>query len=299
MSITRYKRTWMNANRSFDDYADVRAMFDRLTVLDKDGSEFARQRDRIVERTLPVADHVARRFRGRGQEHDDLYQVACVGLMNAVIRFDPENGADFLAFAVPTIMGEVRRHFRDRGWALKVPRRLKEMHSQLGRAREELTNRNGRAPTPSELAEHLQIDREAVVEAMIAGSNYGTLSTDSPIDGEDGDSMTGVTLGFLDSGLDKVIDVETIRPLITALPERERAVLMLRFFGEMTQTQIAHQLGISQMHVSRLLTRTLEKLRSQADAADDDCEPITFVRPLRSTKKVRPLVPDPAATVAS
>ncbi|MBB3750801.1 RNA polymerase sigma-B factor [Mycolicibacterium sp. BK634] len=255
----------MSTTEPSNDYADVGDMFRRLETFEKGTAAFDRQREAIVERTLPLADHVARRFKGRGEDYDDLYQVACVGLINAVNRFDITAGTEFLHFAVPTIMGEVRRHFRDRGWALKVPRGLKDMQSQLARAREELSQRSGRAPTPSELADHLHTDRETVVEAIIAGRNYGTVSTDAHIEGHDGrPTMLGDTLGFLDSGLNKVVDVETVRPLIEALPERERTVLTLRFFNEMSQTQIGQQLGISQMHVSRLLARTLELLRNQA-----------------------------------
>lgn len=273
-----------------DEYADVGDMFRRLRTLDEGSGEFVRQREAIIARMLPVAYHVARRFRGRGEEYDDLFQAASVGLVNAVNRFDPDRGAEFLPFAVPTIMGEVRRHFRDRGWALKVPRRLKELQGQLIQARSELSQRTGRAPTPSELAQHLDIDRETVVDALIAGSNYSTLSTDAPVGGDDdGGATLSRSLGCLDAGLDKVVDVETVRPLIAALPPRERTVLMMRFFGDKTQTQIADHLGISQMHVSRLLNRTLETLRSQA-------APETEGRPARPTPTLSgPLLPRSAS----
>ncbi len=259
---------------STNEYADVGDMFQRLKTLDADGSEYVRQREVIIERMLPVAKHVAQRFRNRGEEFDDLFQAASVGLVNAVNRYDPDRGTEFLPFAVPTIMGEVRRHFRDHGWALKVPRRLKEMQTQLVQARSELTQRTGRTPTPSELAQFLEIDRETVVDALIAGTNYSTVSTDAPASGDDGATLSS-TLGSLDTGLAKVVDVETVRPLIEALPERERTVLMLRFFGDKTQTQIADHLGISQMHVSRLLNRTLATLRSQAVPAANDSAPST------------------------
>ncbi|WP_431232054.1 SigB/SigF/SigG family RNA polymerase sigma factor [Mycolicibacterium psychrotolerans] len=261
----------MTAVTKSDEYADVYHMFRHLQSLDVSGTAYKRQHEMIIERTLPLAEHVAQRFRGRGQEHDDLFQAASLGLVNAVKRFNPELGTPFVAFAVPTIMGEVRRHFRDHGWALKVPRRIKELQPQLVQARSELAQRSGRAPTPTELARHLDIDRETVVDATIASSNYSTLSTDAPVGGQDGDGATlSAGLGLLDVGLDKVVDVETVRPLIAALPERERDVLMLRFFGDMTQSQIAEHLGISQMHVSRLLTRTLQSLRNQALYIDGD-----------------------------
>ncbi|MDT5067511.1 MAG: polymerase sigma-B factor, partial [Mycobacterium sp.] len=139
-----------------------------------DSPEVIRQRDAIVERCLPLADHIARRFDGRGEPRDDLVQVARVGLVNAVIRFDVDAGSDFVSFAVPTIMGEVRRHFRDNSWSVKVPRRLKELHLRLGAATAELSQRLGRAPTPSELAAELEMDRDEVVEGLIAGSSYNT-----------------------------------------------------------------------------------------------------------------------------
>lgn len=254
----------MGTDQRSNEYADVDHMFGRLSTLGESTTAFRRQRAAIIERTLPLAEHVARRFSGRGEDFEDLYQVACVGLVNAVNRFDRGKGTEFVSFAVPTIMGEVRRYFRDHGWALKVPRGLKDMQTQLRRAREELSHRSGRAPTPSELAEHMQIARETVVEAMIASSNYRAMSTDAPIDTHDGPVLPGLSLGCLDAGLSKVVDVETVRPLIEALPERERTILMLRFFGEMSQTQIGQHLGISQMHVSRLLIKTLDLLRSQA-----------------------------------
>lgn len=187
-----------------------------------------------------------------------------MGLMNAVKRFDPDSGSGFLAFAVPTIMGEVRRYFRDCGWAVKVPRRLKDLNGQLARARAELSQQIGRAPTASEVAAHLNIDREEVVQATIAGNNYSTVSTDTTA-GPDGEFLAlRDTLGEPDARLDAVVDVETIRPLLERLPAREQAVLRLRFFDDLTQTQIAERLGYSQMHVSRLLAKALSTLRSQA-----------------------------------
>ncbi|MDT5322946.1 MAG: polymerase sigma-B factor, partial [Mycobacterium sp.] len=144
-------------------------MFRELRELDDDAPEVTRQRDAIVERCLPLADHIARRFDGRGEPRDDLVQVARVGLVNAVIRFDVDAGSDFVSFAVPTIMGEVRRHFRDNSWSVKVPRRLKELHLRLGAATADLSQRLGRAPTPSELATELEMDRDEVVEGLIAG----------------------------------------------------------------------------------------------------------------------------------
>ena len=162
------------------------------------------------------------------------------------------------------MMGEVRRHFRDHGWSVKVPRRLKDLSLQLTRARAELSQQLGRAPTAGEIASHLDLDRQEVVEAIIASSGYSTSSSDAPL-AKDGDERRRVshTFGGADANLDKVLEVETVRPLIAALPQRERTVLKLRFFENMTQTQIAQRLGISQMHVSRLLARALATLRQQ------------------------------------
>ncbi|KZS64864.1 RNA polymerase subunit sigma [Mycobacterium kansasii] len=249
-----------------NEYADVPEMFRELAGFDPDSPDFQRHRDNIVERCLPLADHIARRFEGRGEPRDDLIQVARVGLVNAVVRFDVETGSDFVSFAVPTIMGEVRRHFRDNSWSVKVPRRLKELHLRLGTATAELSQRLGRAPTATELAAELGMDRGEVVEGLVAGSSYNTLSIDSGGGNEDDDARAiADTLGDIDAGLDRIEDRESLRPLLEALPERERTVLILRFFESMTQTQIAERVGISQMHVSRLLAKSLARLRDQLE----------------------------------
>jgi RNA polymerase sigma-B factor len=247
-----------------NEYADVPEMFRELATVASDSMEFHCQRDKIVERCLPLADHIARRFEGRGEPRDDLVQVARVGLVNAVVRFDVEAGSDFVSFAVPTIMGEVRRHFRDNSWSVKVPRRLKELHLRLGTATAELSQRLGRAPTATELAAELDMERDEVVEGLVAGSSYNTLSIDTGGGSDDDDTRAiADTLGDVDAGLDRIEDREALRPLLEALPERERMVLVLRFFESMTQTQIADRVGISQMHVSRLLAKSLARLRDQ------------------------------------
>lgn len=245
------------------NYAEVTAMFRHLRSLEESSPAYRRQREVIAQRCLPLAEHIARRYGGRGEPHDDLVQVARVGLVSAINRFDVDNGADFLSFAVPTMMGEVRRHFRDHGWAMKVPRGIKELLPQLNRARAELSQRWGRAPNATEVAEFLGIERQAVVEATIAGGNYSTMSTDMTFGSDDDHLALSDTLGAVDSALEKVLDVESVRPLLASLPERERTVLRLRFFENMTQTQIAQRVGCSQMHVSRLLTKALDRLRSQ------------------------------------
>lgn len=251
---------------SGSEYADLTDMFRHLMTLDGQSSKYSRQRDLIIERCLPLADHIARRFSSRGEPVEDLVQVARMGLIQAVNRFDADNGAEFLAFAIPTMMGEVRRYFRDYGWSVKVPRRMKELGPQLKRAGEELSQQLGRAPTASEIASHLGVGREEVVQAQIASSAYSTVSSDAPAfgaaDDDDGRPVSS-TFGALDANLGKVLDIETVRPLVAALPERQQTVLLLRFFEHMTQTQIAERLGISQMHVSRLLARSLATLRDQ------------------------------------
>lgn len=252
-------------SRPNSEYDDVADMFRALVALDDQSIEYRRQRDQIIARCLPLADHIARRFSNRGEPLDDLVQVARTGLIQAVNRFDAEIGTEFLAFAVPTMMGEVRRYFRDHGWSVKVPRRMKELGPQLNRAREELFQRIGRAPTASEIADHMGIDRDEVVQAQIASSAYSTISFDATRNGTDEDEGRAISdrFGFVDVNLDNVVDVETVRPLLAALPEREQTVLFLRFFENLTQSQIGKKLGISQMHVSRLLARSLASLRQQ------------------------------------
>jgi RNA polymerase sigma-B factor len=240
-------------------------MFRALATVAAGSAEFQGQRDKIVERCLPLADHIARRFEGRGEPRDDLVQVARVGLVNAVARFDVNAGPDFVSFAVPTIMGEVRRHFRDNSWSVKVPRRLKELHLRLGAATADLSQRLGRAPTASERANELEMDRNEVIEGLVAGNSYNTLSIDSGGSADDEARAIVDTLGDVDAGLERIENREALRPLLDGLPERERTVLVFRFFESMTQTQIAERVGISQMHVSRLLAKSLTRLRDQLE----------------------------------
>ncbi|MDT5175533.1 MAG: polymerase sigma-B factor [Mycobacterium sp.] len=245
------------------DYAEVIPMFRLLATLGPDSADFRRQREEIIRHCLPLADNIARRFKNRGQPHEDLVQVARVGLVKAVSRFDVEPGSGFLGFAVPTIMGEIRRHFRDHGWAIKVPRGLKSLSLRINAGTTELSHSLARAPTATELADHLGVDREQVVEGLIASCAYSTYSTDAPVGSGDDPKAFHETIGSLDANFDRVLEVETVRPLIAALPERERTVLMLRFFDNMTQSQIAQRIGVSQMQVSRILTSAITTLREQ------------------------------------
>ena len=232
-----------------------------------DSPEFQRHRDKIVERCLPLADHIARRFEGRGEPRDDLVQVARVGLVNAVARFDVDDRIGLRLVRGAHDHGRGPRHFRDNSWSVKVPRRLKELHLRLGAATADLSQRLGRAPTATELAVELEWTAAEVVEGLVAGSSYNTLSIDSGGGSAEDDDARAIadTLGDVDASLDRIEDREALRPLLEALPERERMVLVLRFFESMTQTQIAERVGISQMHVSRLLAKSLTRLRDQLE----------------------------------
>lgn len=243
------------------DYDHLLPLFEEFVELDDGDHRRAQLREQLVEGHLPVARHIARRFAQRGEPLDDLEQVATVGLINAVDRFDLHRGVDFLSYAVPTVTGEVRRHFRDQGWGMRVPRRLKDLHVTLGSAVSELSQKLGRAPTATELAEHLRLPKEEIVEGLEAANAYRGTSLDRLTDEDNSGGITDV-VGQADHELDRVEYREALKPLLSRLPERERTILMLRFFGNMTQTQIADRIGISQMHVSRLLTQTLASLRN-------------------------------------
>ncbi|HEY8371792.1 MAG TPA: SigB/SigF/SigG family RNA polymerase sigma factor [Pseudonocardiaceae bacterium] len=249
--------------RSPGRYDHLAPLFHELAALSEDDPRRAELRDKLVTEHLPVAQHIARRFSNRGEPQEDLVQVATLGLINAVDRFQPDRGVDFLSFAVPTIMGEVRRHFRDTGWSVRVPRRLKELHLSINAATSQLSQQLGRAPTPSELAEHLGISKEEVYEGLEATNAYRSASLDDLLLEDDDTVSLGDALGEVDAELEQVEYRESLQPLLARLPERERKVLMLRFFGNMTQTQIAKRVGVSQMHVSRLLARTLAQLRDE------------------------------------
>ncbi|WP_405990871.1 RNA polymerase sigma factor SigF [Streptomyces sp. NBC_00986] len=244
------------------DRSGARALFIELRTL-KDGSvEYAELRNRLVRMHLPLVEHLARRFRNRGEPLDDLTQVATIGLIKSVDRFDPERGVEFSTYATPTVVGEIKRHFRDKGWAVRVPRRLQELRLSLTTATAELSQRHGRSPTVHELAEKLGISEEEVLEGLESANAYSTLSLDVP-DTDDESPAVADTLGAYDEALEGVEYRESLKPLLEDLPPREKRILLLRFFGNMTQSQIAQEVGISQMHVSRLLARTLAQLREK------------------------------------
>jgi RNA polymerase sigma-B factor len=238
--------------------ARSRALF--VELADPSDEGHARQvRDALIELHLPLVEHCARRFLQRGEPYDDLVQVGTIGLIKAVDRFDLERGVEFSTYATPTILGEIKRHFRDKGWAIRVPRRLQELRMSIATATAELSQSLGRSPTPREIAERLEVTVEEVLEGLESANAYTTMSLDA---GTGDDSASWLeTLGDDDAALEHVEIRESLRPLIESLPPREQQILVLRFFRQQTQSQIAEQVGISQMHVSRLLTRTLERLR--------------------------------------
>jgi RNA polymerase sigma-B factor len=249
------------SERTRHDRAHARELFAELATLAEDDPARARARDELVEMHLPLVEYLARRFRNRGEPLDDLIQVATIGLIKSVDRFDLERGVEFSTYATPTIVGEIKRHFRDKGWAIRVPRRLQELKLALTKATQELSQRNGRSPTVAELAGHLKMTEEEVLEGLESANAYSAVSLDAPDGGDDDSPSVQDTLGITDEAIEGVEYRESLKPLLEKLPPREKKILLLRFFGNMTQSQIATELGISQMHVSRLLARTLTQLR--------------------------------------
>jgi RNA polymerase sigma-B factor len=222
-----------------------------------------RSRDEAVVRYLPLARRLARRYRHTGEPVEDLEQVACIGLLHAIDRFDPARGTAFPSFAVPTILGELRRYFRDRTWALRVPRQLQELGWRIERARDELTVSIGRQPTVAELAEHLDVGEELVLQALELALVQSTVPIDGPplADEEDGPERWP---GRLDEGYARAEDRAVLGPLLETLPAADAQIVALRFCGDLTQDAIARRVGSSQMHVSRVLHRSLTKLRDAA-----------------------------------
>lgn len=225
-------------------------------------------RDGLVHLHLPLVEHCARRFRNRGEPLEDLVQVGTIGLIKSVDRFDTGRGVEFSTYATPTIIGEIKRYFRDKGWAIRVPRRLQELRMQISSATAELTQSLGRSPTPRELAESIGCTVEEIIEGIESSNAYSTLSLDATDDGDDSTSTMLDAIGIDDEGLEHVEIRESIKPLLDRLEPREKKILLLRFFKNMTQSQIAEEIGVSQMHVSRLLNRTLEQLRASMEESN-------------------------------
>ncbi|WP_019930227.1 SigB/SigF/SigG family RNA polymerase sigma factor [Nocardia sp. BMG111209] len=259
--------TAVAAKSKGDSYDDIEPWLQRLADLPADGVERDRLRSEIIAKCLPLGEHIARRYSGRGVDFDDLAQIAAVGVILAVDRFDPSNGAPFLSFAVPTIMGEVRRYFRDSTWAVRVPRRIKEIQQRLSTVVPELSQRLGHSPTAQQLADELGIEPGEVTQALIASNCYTTDSLDTDSGGNDeGDRPVSQLerLAVEDNGFALVEETLTAGPLLAALPERERRILIMRYGHGKTQAEIAREIGVSQMQVSRLLSRTLAGLREAA-----------------------------------
>jgi len=244
--------------RSFRELRDQRL----LERFHNDGDLNAR--DELIERFIPLARQLASRYGYTDESHDDLVQVACVGLVKAVDRFEPERGSTFVNYAVPTILGELKRHFRDKGWAVHVPRAMQERALQVNQAIGALSTDLGRSPSPKEIAAHISAPTEDVLQAMEAATAYDALSLDSTPPGGDDEERRSYadTVASEEHGYELVELGQALSGTMRALPERERAILHLRFVQDLTQAEIAERVGVSQMHVSRLLRRSLDKLRT-------------------------------------
>ncbi|WP_055484558.1 SigB/SigF/SigG family RNA polymerase sigma factor [Streptomyces sp. WMMB 322] len=258
------------ARHPHHDAPDTTADFSRIVAL-PEGPEKVRLKQQVVEAWMPMAERLAQRFRNRGESLEDLQQVASLGLVKAVDRYDPDRGCAFESFAIPTIVGELKRHFRDHTWGLHVPRRVQELRNRVRTSRRELSLEAGdRSPTVAQIAEHARMSEEDVLVGLEALESYSALSLDAELPGSDDGYTLADTLGRAEPGFDRVVFREAVKPRLKRLPERERRILYMRFFCDMTQTKIADQLGVSQMHVSRLLSRTCRRLREEVDA---DLEP--------------------------
>ncbi|WP_330269249.1 RNA polymerase sigma factor SigF [Streptomyces griseorubiginosus] len=240
-----------------------RLFFEQLAVLEEGTPEFSYARNTLIEMNMSLVRFAAGRFRSRGpEEMEDIVQVGMIGLIKAIDRFELSREAEFTSFAIPYIVGEIKRFFRDTTWAVHVPRRLQEARVQLARATEELRSRLGRTPTVKELSELMSLPEDEVIEARIAANGYNSASLDATISGsQDGESVLQDFIGADDTALELVEDFHALAPLIAGLKERERQIIHMRFVEELTQAEIGERLGISQMHVSRLLSRTLGRLR--------------------------------------
>jgi RNA polymerase sigma-B factor len=227
-------------------------------------------REALVQRFLPLARQLARRYQRGGEPLDDLIQVASLGLLKAIDRFEPDRPTAFTSFAVPTILGELKRHFRDRGWSVRVPRDLQELAVRVERVAEELAVGLGRAPTPAEIATHIGVTTEQVLEAREAAGAYRAVSLDRPRDDEEEGEGIADAMGAEDPGFRLAEDAATVERLLSVLSEREREVLRLRFEEDLTQSEIGARIGVSQMHVSRLIRQAVARLRATAEASEDD-----------------------------
>jgi RNA polymerase sigma-B factor len=243
------------------------ALLAELRALPADSPRRRTLRDQLVEAHMPLVVYLARRFSGRNEPMNDLVQVGSIGLLKAIDRFDPDRGLEFSTYATPTILGEIKRHFRDTGWLIHVPRRAQELQTTLNTARADLSQELGRAPTVAELAERIQVDEDAVLEALDAARAYSGVPLD--VLAAPGESVPEhPILGMVDAGFEQVEQRALLRDVIAKLPETEREILLLRFVANKTQTEIAAIVGVSQMQVSRLVARGLKRLRSSLGADD-------------------------------
>ena len=242
--------------------AETMRLFHRMKELDPDDPERERIREEIIRDHMPYARHIATRYGGRGEIVEDFVQVAYLGLVKAADNFDPDHGTGFLGYATPMILGEIKRYFRDATWDVHVPRRMQELSSALRKTTEQLTHDLGRSPTVAELAEKLKADPEEITEALDATEAYTTASLDRPVKTEASGATLTDFLGDDDPRFEAVVNREVLKPLLARLGERDKRILLMRFFRGMTQSEIGEQLGVSQMQVSRLLTRILEELRA-------------------------------------
>ncbi|GDY79586.1 RNA polymerase sigma factor [Streptomyces avermitilis] len=240
-----------------------RLFFDRLAVLEEGTPEYQYARNTLIEMNVTLVRFAAARFRSRSQdEMEDIVQVGTIGLIKAIDRFELTREVEFTSFAVPYIVGEIKRFFRDTSWAVHVPRRLQEARIQLAKATEELQSRLDRMPTVKELSELMCLSEEEVNEARLASNGYTSSSLDATISSSnDGEAALADFIGTDDNALELVEDFNALAPMIAELDDRERRIIHMRFVDELTQAQIGEHLGVSQMHVSRLLSRTLAKLR--------------------------------------
>jgi RNA polymerase sigma-B factor len=243
------------------DKGEVRELFRAYQAAESE-EERLQHRERLVDQYIGLVEFLARRFRNRGEPLEDLVQVGTIGLLKAIDRFDLDREVEFSTYATPTVVGELKRHFRDKGWAVRVPRRLQELHLELTKTVNALGQELGRSPTVEEIAKSASISEEEVLEGLEIAQAYNFTSLDAPIDSDDGGSTTFADqLGGEDEQLENLEYRASLAPEMEKLPERERKILYLRFFKGLTQSEIAARLGISQMHVSRLLNRTLMRLR--------------------------------------
>jgi RNA polymerase sigma-B factor len=247
---------------SADFDATATNLLARMRQLAPEDPERSRLRDQVIEGCLPLARRTALRFANRGEELEDLIQVALLAAIKAVDRFDAERGESFLHYVVPTMVGELKRHFRDRGWMIRVRRQLQELHMEISRTIPTLSQTLRRVPTVADLAEHLKVSTDQVSAGLECARAYRAYSLNAPVrGGADVDVELGDMVGGVDRALELVPERQALWQAVSGLPAREQKILILRFFGNMTQSEIARNVGVSQMHVSRLLTQSLNKLR--------------------------------------